>query len=132
MECESYRKILVAKHSPKNECNAQDGDVLTIVPRRTVPQKTTVSHHFVSAQDGKTKSKYGWVEDVGSFTLEDFLADDLGKPGMSESGKEHVRIMLSSIQELPAGTPTTATYRSRGTIQQRMELTVHKVLFCKS
>ena len=129
MERQCYDKILVAKYSPKNGCHAQDGEVLTVVPRRSVPQRTVISHHFVSAKDGKTRSKYGWVKELGPFTLEDFLEGQYDDRQVSESEREHIRIMLSSIQELPADTPTTATYRSRGTLEQTMELTVHKVFF---
>ena len=98
MEVEFYEKVLVAQYSPKNGCNVHDGEVLTIVPRTTVPRKTTVPHDFVSANDGKTKSKYGWVKEVEPFTLDQFLANHLKSSEISESQREHVRIMLSSIQ----------------------------------
>ena len=121
MEVEFYEKVLVAQYSPKNGCNVHDGEVLTIVPRTTVPRKTTVPHDFVSA-----------VKEVEPFTLDQFLANHLKSSEISESQREHVRIMLSSIQKLPPETPATATYRSRGTIEQRMDLTVHKVIFFKA
>ena len=132
MENEAYKKILVARHSPKNGCNAEDGDVLIIVPRRTIPQRTTVSHYFIAAKDGKTKSKYGWVQDVSAFTLDDFVKSYLAAGKMSDTEREHIETMLVSIQKLPENTPTTATYRVRGAIERRMKLTVHRVVFYRN
>ena len=37
--------------------------------------------------------------------------------------------MLEAVKSLPVGTPVTADYKSRGVMEKRMELTVHKVVF---
>ena len=34
-----YSKLLIAKYNPENKCFAQDGEVLTLVPRKPNPKK---------------------------------------------------------------------------------------------
>ena len=125
---QTFNKILVARHSPENRCFADEGEVLTVVQRETVPKEFNVDHYFVSVADMKTRSKYGWVKEVEPYTLTSFINTYLpSQPGEREL--EHVRTMLNSISNLPEGTPVAASYVLRGVIQKEMIFTVHKVFF---
>jgi hypothetical protein len=126
-----FTKIPVGKYSPKNGCFACDGDVLVIKPRRSLPQRDHVRHFFVSARDLKTKSRYGWVEEIKSFTLTEFVRDHLPNFELSTAELSHIQIMLNSMSSLPKGTPIAATYSLRGVHKKVMQLTVHKVIFYK-
>ena len=78
-DSQEYSKRLVAQHSPKNGCNAPDGAALIVRPKKNVPTKTVVQHTFENAENGKEKSKYGWVEETSTFTLDDFVREHLGE-----------------------------------------------------
>ena len=126
-----YSKWVVARHSPKNGCDATEGAVLIVEPRKSVPSKTVVQHTFVNVADRKEKSKYGWVAETTPFTLDEFVSKHLtGVP--SEEEIDHVRVMMDAAQTQPEGTPLTADYKSRGVIERSMQLTVHKVVFYKA
>lgn len=129
MNEEVFTKILIAKYSPKNGCFACDGDVLSIKPRKSLPQRDHLRHFFVSVRDFKRKSRYGWVEDVKSFTLTDFVRDHLSNSELSTAELSHIYTMLTSISSLPKGTPAAATYSLRGVHNRVMQLTIHKVIF---
>lgn len=129
MREEAFTKVLVAKHSPQNGCFAQEGQVLAIMSRDSVPQKDHIPHFFVSSDDCRTKSKYGWVKDIAPFTLTSFVDRYLSNCKVSEADLKHVEAMLVSIKHLSEGTPVAATYSSRGVIEKSMKLTVHKVFF---
>lgn len=125
---ESFNRILVARHSPENQCFAAEGDILTVVPREVVPKESNVEHYFISTVDMKTGSKYGWVKEVESFILTSFASKYLpSEPDFREL--EHIRTMLKSISNLPEGTPVSADYVLRGVVEKSMIFTVHKVLF---
>ncbi|NOS70670.1 MAG: hypothetical protein HOP33_12160 [Verrucomicrobia bacterium] len=126
---QTYSKLVVGNHSPENSCFATDNDVLLVKPRSKVPQKVVIQHHFVSAADGKTKSKFGWVKEVAAFTFTDFVTRYIGKGTLTPAESEHILTMLESIQNLAVNTPVTCNYKSRGVIEQSMQLTVHKVFF---
>jgi len=68
-----FSKVLVARHSPENQCNAQNGEILILKPRGQVPIGEYVAHYFLSGKDRRTKSKYGWVKEVEPFSLNDFI-----------------------------------------------------------
>lgn len=124
-----YSKLVVAKHSPENGCYAKEVDVLFVKPRLNVPQKTVVQHHFTSASDGKSKSKFGWIKDVPAFTLDDFVNRYMRQRTLTPTEAEHILTMLESVNSLAIDTPVTCDYKSRGVIEQSMQLTVHKVIF---
>ena len=133
---ESYSKVLVARYSPENHCYACEGEVLSLQPRSKVNvSKTGVvkpQHHFVSGQDGKTPSRYGWVRECRqSFTVDDFIESHITpwRRIVSSSEREGIQIMLHAIQSLPENTPVTADYSLYGIIEKRVELKVHKVIF---
>jgi len=125
----SFTKLLVARHSPQNGCHAQDGAILYVEPRPTVPLKDHLAHHFVAHGDDETRCKYGWVSEVEPFGLDDFIRTYLAERSISDSGRDHLEIMLRSVAKLNPGTPVAATYSSRGVEKPRMEFTVHRVVF---
>lgn len=127
-----YTKLLVARHSPQNHCYARDGDVLTVVPRHSVPLRDSVQHRFQSTSKPGLRSKYGWVADAGPFDLESFSAKYLSGRALTQSEEDHLRIVFESISKLPADTPVTADYSMRGVEEKRMDFTVHRVLFFTS
>lgn len=124
-----YTKIIVAKYSPQNSCYASDGDVLILKPKPSIPMKNLVTHHFVSAQNNKTKSKYGWVKEVDEFTLSEYIERYATPAKLNEKEMEHIMTMLRSVDKLPVDTPVAADYSKYGVMEHRMVLTVHKVIF---
>lgn len=123
-----FTKLLVAQHSPKNGCHAQDGEVLIVKPTTPLPSKEA-AHHFVSAQDGRTKSKYGWVREVAPFTLQAFVSTHLADRILSEEEREHLRSMLTATARIPVEKPATVDYAVRGVERKVTELNVHRVFF---
>jgi len=123
-----FTKILVAKYSPKNQCSVPDGEVLVVYPRDVVPLKDHVQHHFVSSADTNRKSRFGWVIETSPFTFDDFVNRYWKKTCLSTVERKHLEVMLLSIQRVPAGSPTAATYACRGVERRRMEFTVHRVI----
>ena len=76
MEVTVFSKMLVARHSPKNKCFAEEGTILFVTPLRSVsPRRSHVRQYFVSTGDKTTKSRYGWVVETPPFTLDDFIRD---------------------------------------------------------
>lgn len=126
-----YSKILVAKFSPQNGCHASEGEVLLLKPKTSIPMKNHVPHYFVSVQNPKQKSKYGWVKEVEDFSLGEFVEKYAVTASSSDEELNHISIMLQSIEKLPIDTPVAADYSKYGVIEQRMVLTVHKVFFYK-
>jgi hypothetical protein len=64
MGAQLFKKLLLAKYSPKNGCYAEDGTILTVERRESVPVKDCVPHHFVSIDNPRLQSRYGWVKGV--------------------------------------------------------------------
>jgi len=127
-----YNKILVARYNPENKCFADDDTVLYVKPIYFKKLVSTKSHNFISSIDSNTKSRYGWVKDVASFTIEDFINKYLNKKGASDKEFEVIKILLDSIQKFEAGTPFAATYFQRGVEKQKMVLSIHKVFFIEA
>lgn len=124
----SYTRLLRAKFNPKNNCKVEDGAILTVLPRASVHMKDYIPYFFVSAQDLKTRSKYGWVDEVPAFTAEEFL--ERFHSGSSDPIlAEHVRRMLDAALKVPLDTPMATDYVMRGVSPRRMEFTVHRVIF---
>jgi hypothetical protein len=123
-----FKKLLVAKYSPQNGCNAPDGVVLTVLPKKPRPHKDS-AHRFVSSLDHAVSSKYGWVVDAEPLTLDQFIAKHLGAKEIDEEEKDHIKILLSSIAKLPPDTPVAASYFVRGNLERRVDFVVHKVIF---
>jgi hypothetical protein len=123
-----FTKLLVAQHSPQNGCHAPDGDVLIVKPKTPLPSKDA-AHRFVSAKDGRTRSKYGWVQEVAPFTLQDFIAKHLADRTLSEEEREHLRSMLIAAARIPVEKPATVDYVVRGVERRVTVLNVHRVFF---
>jgi hypothetical protein len=124
----SYRHLLKARFSPQNACYAEDGAVLSVLPRKKVPQRQYVRHHFVAVNDLKTKSRFGWVAEVPEFTIEEFIQQYHG--GSSDLVlMEHVKRMLDSASKVPVGTSMATDYAERKFPSRRMEFIVYRVIF---
>jgi hypothetical protein len=123
-----FDRILTAKHSIANRCFAKDGDVLIFLPRKTVPLKLNVKHHFISVQNPSLKSKYGWVNIVQPFSVEDFVRTHL-RDRQDQVHTSAVKTMLTAISNLPEATPVAIHYVQRGIEQKRMDISIHKVFF---
>lgn len=128
----TFSKILVARYSPQNKCFAPNGTVLTVKPLANVPIEDHVAHFFISTDDQKTKSKYGFVKEVAPFSIDDFVTKYMTNRCLTEDEREHLKTMLVSIAKLTPDTPVAATYSRRGIEKKRMEFTVHRVLFYKA
>ena len=109
-----FSKVLVARYSPENQCNAQNGEILILKPRGQVPIDDHVAHYFLSGKDRKTKSKYGWVKEVEPFSLNDFIEQNHLEAYLNEEDRVQMERMFSTIENLPPDTPVAATYRKRG------------------
>jgi hypothetical protein len=123
-----FTRLLVARHSPKNGCHAQDGEVLIVKPKTPLPSKDA-AHHFVSANDGRTRSKYGWVQEVAPFSLQDFVSKHLADRSLSEEEREHIRSMLTATARIPVEKPAKVEYVLRGVERKETVLNVHRVFF---
>jgi hypothetical protein len=123
-----FTRLLVAQHSPKNGCHAQDGEVLIVKPKTPLPTKDA-AHRFVSARDGRTRSKYGWVQEAPPFTLQDFISTHLPGRTLSNEEREHLRTMLTAAARIPLEKPATVDYVVRGVEHRETVLNVHRVIF---
>jgi hypothetical protein len=123
-----FTKLLIAQHSPKNGCHAQDGEVLIVRPKTPPPSKET-AYRFVSAKDGRTRSKYGWVQEVAPFTLQEFISTHLADRTLSEEEREHIRTMLTAVARMPVEKPAKVEYAVRGVERRVIVLNVHRVIF---
>lgn len=126
-----FTKILVAKYSPPNGCNINEGEVLILRPKKNIPMKNYVPHYFISMESPSLKSKYGWVKDVEPFAFKEFIKRHVGSEDLSDDERSHLYTMLQAIEKLPAGTPVATEYSKYGVIEQKMVITVHKVIFYK-
>ena len=124
-----YQKILVARRSDENKCFVDDGIPLTVVPLAGELLLRDRAHHFVSAKDGRTPSKYGWVKSVDPIELGDFSSRYLGREFSGADERGHVQIMLRSIAALIVDTPVACGYVVRGVESRALEFQVHRVFF---
>lgn len=127
-----YSKILIGKYSPENKCFAEDGAILTIIPKDLTKLKKirdSVSHFFVDSLDSKIKSRFGWVKTIQPFTLMDFVNRYASQNDGNPIHFDHLKRMLEGIANLDDGTPVAATYFERGVEKKILEFKVHKVFF---
>ena len=122
-----YTKILVAKYSPQNGCDAFNEEILIVKPPVTEPRKE-ISYRFEGVKSGK-KSRYGWVRIVPEFALENFVNEYLGS--ISEKELEYLNCMLDSISKLSDNTPVGIDYRQKSMGEFVFVLHIHKVIFHK-
>lgn len=121
-----YNKLLVARHYPENKCFAEEGEVLTVIPKKPHPEKD-IRYYFLGSKS-KKKSQYGWVAEVEPFSIDDFVKRHDISP-LDENEVEYIKIMLDSVQKQKPKTPMGASFAYRGIGEKRIVLTVHKVFF---
>ncbi len=126
-----FSQVLIAKNSPSNCCYCDDDEILLIVPKKNVPIRDYVPHVFSAIKNKKMKSKYGWIKSTNPFTLTEFINTHFHK-NISNEEKEHLLILLESIESLPEGTPVAATYNKKSAFDDEMHLKVHKVFLYKA
>lgn len=124
----TFNKILVGKYFPNSNCFVENGNLLTIIPKKIIKLKENVDHVFSDLLDIKVKSKYGWVNECNYFTLEEYCQRFTNRK-ISDEEKVHIQVMLKSISKLEKDTPVKVRYTLRGVLEKKMELVVHKVLF---
>ena len=122
-----YTKVLVAQYSPQNGCNVTDGEMLIIKPPVKEPNKE-FSYHFEGVMTGR-KSRYGWVNTVPEYTLENYI--DKYLKNISEKELVYLECMLNSISKLQTNTPVAVDYRQKSMGEPIFVLHVHKVIFYK-
>lgn len=127
----TFDRILVAKHSVRNKCFVKDGEVLFFRPRKTLPMKVVIQHHFVGTKNLSAKSKYGWVAPSEPISEEEFANIHLNMPADFVQ-LEAIRDMLGAIASLPFNTPVLIQYVQRGVEKKVMELSIHKVFFFRT
>jgi len=127
-EVKKYNKILISKYSPENKCYAQNGESLIIIPKPNVHLKDHVPYFFVSCNDKKTKSKYGWVKLVEDFELMDFINESV-KVKLTIEEIATIKVMFDSIAQYSEDTTVTATYSQKSFDKKEMKLSIHKVIF---
>jgi hypothetical protein len=124
-----YTKLVIARHSPENRCNAPDGAVLYVKPLRKVPMRNYVNHYFLDTFDRSTRSKFGWVKESKPFTIQDFLRIYLKGEEVPPDELFGIEKMLESITNLAPDTPVAVTYSCVGVEAKEMVLTIHRVFF---
>lgn len=124
----TFNKILVGKYFPNSNCFVENGNLLTIIPKKIAKLKENVDHVFSDLIDIKVKSEYGWVNECDHFTLEEYCLRFSNRE-ISDEEKVHINIMLKSVAKLEKDTPVKVRYTLRGVLERKMELVIHKVFF---
>jgi hypothetical protein len=125
-----FRKVVVARYSPQNDCLVADGEVLYPGPS-VVGARNGASHDFISTSDHRTRSKFGWVEcQEAEFTLREFVQKYSLKDLPEQASV--LSDLLTAISGFPEGTSVAASYFKRGVEHQHIVLKFHKVLLYKT
>jgi len=127
----NYRKVLVAKHSPKNLCFARKGEYL--VPALSTDRmrgKLPKDHHFfVGVETGKT-SRYGWVKELDAPITAEELARLRGEEVVDQEAIDLCELLLRSASKLPEDTPMACHfYEITLPGKRQRKLRIHKVIF---
>lgn len=130
MACNSklYKKRIVAKYFPKNGCFVENGVPLIVRPLAETKANSEKGHYFLSSKDQKSRSKYGWIEEILPFTLLDFVREIRGDTRMEDSTVQALQQMLEKIESIEPGKPVAVGYFMRG-LPPKPELAVHRVIF---
>jgi hypothetical protein len=124
-----FQRVLVAHHSPQNNCFAAEGDVLYPPVSKKKVLRPGTDYYFHSADYPQNRSKFGWVKcSEHPFTLEAFISEH-SKIDRSPEQYELLRELLSAIAKLPERTPVAGSYFRRGIENPHIELDFHKVFF---
>jgi hypothetical protein len=123
-------RVLVARHSPKNDCWASDGELLFLAIDR-VQMALDLQVPFVGVRSG-LPSAIGWVTQAPpDFSEADFLATASDKAEQPEVMSAAQQLMLKAASAHPIDTPMAAHYNPRG-VPPVPTLVVHKVILYKS
>lgn len=126
----NYRRALVAKHSPKNQCFARQDELL--VPagsqdkmRGKLPKD---DHFFVGVESG-LPSRYGWVRELDNpITLQDLARLKDGDSPQPETIKS-CETLLRAAGKYPEDTPMACHFLEVNLPGERSRrLKVHKVV----
>jgi hypothetical protein len=109
---------VIARHSPKNGCLANEGEELIIGPIRQLPSKPR-PHFFIGSLSGK-RSKFGWIVDGNS------LIENVSHATASDSLL--IEPVVISLNKFRAGDAVSLDFFARG-IPPRLQLIMHKVIF---
>lgn len=125
---QKFQKILVARHSPKNECFANEGDILFAPIAESGPEiRTGTKYFFRSVHDPSKSSRFGWVcSSHKAFNVYDFVAEHL----TGDAEEQQLRVLsdlFSAISLLPDDTPVAGSYFLRGIENRHLELDFHRV-----
>jgi hypothetical protein len=127
----AYRKVLVAKRSPKNLCFARQGEYLvpalsTDKMRGKLPKD---DHFFVGVETGKT-SRYGWVKELDAPITAEELARLREGQVVNQEAIDHCELLLKSASKLPEDTPMACHfYEVTLPGERQRKLKIHKVIF---
>lgn len=129
----NYRKILIAKHVPKNLCFAQEGEILVPassmekMPGRKLPN----DHHFFVGVQTALSSRYGWVKELEEFITAEGLAQLKDGDETKDETIQLCELLLKSVTNLQGGTPVACHFAEVGLPPRprRKELKIHKVIF---
>lgn len=124
-----YKKVLVARHSPKNQCFAEDGDWLFVaLDGHTIKGGLPEDHHFFISIETGQPSRYGWVAELSTeLTAEEYAIKI--DPNPTETLIEFSRRLLEAASKYEIGTPMACTWSTVGIMDKKRVMKVHKVFF---
>ena len=124
-----FDKILVARHSPQNDCCAAEGDLLyPPVSKKESHARHGDKYYFQSVSHDHKRSKFGWVKRIEKpLSVEEIVSKH---PVIERSDQQHKLLenLLTAIARLPEDTPVAGSYFRR-IEPPYVELTFHKVFF---
>lgn len=123
-----YDKVLVGSFDKHNNCNANSDEILIVIPTAN-KQNNEKRYYFVSVNNRKLKSEYGWVKDVDTFSISEFCI----KHNIQETAENvrYLEIMFDSISTLSVNTPCAVEFKYKTFNSKEMILHIHKVIFYK-
>jgi hypothetical protein len=125
----SFSKVLVARHSPKNKCYANEGEWLVMAqPEHRMRGGLPKDHHFFMGVESHEPSRYGWVREIehGIKPIDLAARYNPDPPNELVASCGH---LLESLSKQKNDTPMAATYLEVGVIKKVRTLRVHKVFF---
>lgn len=127
----NYKKVLLAKHNPKNLCFAKEDELLVPAGLKDKMQgKLPKDDHFFVGLETGLPSRYGWVKELDDpITAEDLARlKDGGK--IEEETVQSCAILLRSAAKLPEDIPMACHFLEVRLPGERCrKLKIHKVIF---
>ena len=126
-----YKKILIAKHNPKNLCFAKEGESLVPAgPRDKKQGRLPKDDHFFVGLETGLPSRYGWVKELDRPIAAEELARLKDGGQVSKETIQSCEILLRAVAEMPEDTPMACHYLEVKLPGERhRRLKVHKVIF---